>query len=180
MEIKESCLQGVKVIKPKVFEDQRGHFFESYNKKEFEKEVGSHPNFVQDNYSRSKKDVLRGMHFQVNRPQGKLIRVTKGEIFDVVVDLRKDSKTFSKWFSMTLSEEKREQLWVPSGLAHGFIVISEYAEVAYKTTDYWYPDFEKTLLWNDPQVGIEWPSTKPLLSKKDSQGLKLSELESLL
>ena len=149
-------------------------------KKEFEKEVGIHPTFVQDNYSRSKKDVLRGMHFQVNRPQGKLIRVTKGEIFDVVVDLRKDSETFSNWFSMILSEEKREQLWVPSGLAHGFIVISEYAEVAYKTTDYWYPDFEKTLLWNDPQVGIEWPSTKPLLSKKDSRGLKLSELESLL
>tara|TARA_B100000029_G_scaffold511825_1_gene606862 strand:- start:1286 stop:1828 length:543 start_codon:yes stop_codon:yes gene_type:complete len=180
MEIKDSPLQGVKVIKPKIFEDQRGLFFESYNKKEFEKEVGIHPNFVQDNYSRSRKDVLRGMHFQINRPQGKLIRVTKGEIFDVVVDLRKDSETFSKWFSMTLSEENKEQLWVPSGLAHGFIVISEFAEVAYKTTDYWYPEFEKTLLWDDPQVGIEWPIAKPLLSKKDSEGLKLSELESLL
>lgn len=180
MEIKDSPLQGVKVIKPKIFEDQRGLFFESYNKKEFEKEVGIHPNFVQDNYSRSRKDVLRGMHFQINRPQGKLIRVTKGEIFDVIVDLRKDSETFSKWFSMTLSEENKEQLWVPSGLAHGFIVISEFAEVAYKTTDYWYPEFEKTLLWDDPQVGIEWPIAKPLLSKKDSEGLKLSDLESLL
>ena len=123
---------------------------------------------------------MRGLHFQINKPQGKLIRVLRGEIFDVVVDLRKDSKSFSSWHGLILSEENKEQLWVPSGLAHGFIVTSDYADVSYKVTDYWFPEFEKTLLWNDPQIGIDWPSNDPLLSKKDLQGLKFSELEPLL
>ena len=180
MEIKETPIEGVKIIKSEIFQDSRGLFFESYNKKEFEKELGTNTIFVQDNYSKSKKGVLRGLHFQINKPQGKLIRVLRGEIFDVVVDLRKDSKSFSSWHGLTLSEENNEQLWVPSGLAHGFIVTSEYADVSYKVTDYWFPEFEKTLLWNDPKIGIDWPSNDPLLSKKDSQGLKFSELEPLL
>ena len=180
MEIKETPIEGVKIIKSEIFQDSRGLFFESYNKKEFEKELGTTTIFVQDNYSKSKKGVLRGLHFQINKPQGKLIRVLRGEIFDVVVDLRKDSKSFSSWHGLTLSEENNEQLWVPSGLAHGFIVTSEYADVSYKVTDYWFPEFEKTLLWNDPQIGIDWPSNDPLLSKKDLQGLKFSELEPLL
>ena len=180
MDIRETPIQGVKIIKSEIFQDSRGLFFESYNKKEFEKELDVNPIFVQDNYSKSKKGVLRGLHFQVSKPQGKLVRVLRGEIFDVVVDLRKDSKSFSSWHGLTLSEESNEQLWVPSGLAHGFIVTSEYADVSYKVTDYWFPEFEKTLLWNDPHIGVVWPSNDPLLSKKDSQGLKLSELEPLL
>ena len=180
MDIRETPIQGVKIIKSEIFQDSRGLFFESYNKKEFEKELDVNPIFVQDNYSKSKKGVLRGLHFQVSKPQGKLVRVLRGEIFDVVVDLRKDSKSFSRWISSILSEENKEQLWVPPGCAHGFLVTSEYADVSYKVTDYWFPEFEKTLLWNDPQIAIDWPSNAPLLSTKDSQGLKFSELEPLL
>jgi len=180
MEVKSTPLSGVKILKPQLFEDERGFFLESYNKKDFNKATGKKLSFVQDNHSKSEKDVLRGLHFQITKPQGKLIRVLKGEIFDVVVDLRKHSDTFSKWFSIILSEENRKQLWVPSGLAHGFVVTTDYAEVSYKTTDYWYPEFERTLIWNDPQIGIDWPIENPILSVKDSRGLKFSELEPLL
>jgi len=180
MEVKETPLEGLKIIKPSVFEDQRGFFFESYNKINYEKILGKNIFFVQDNHSKSKKDVLRGLHFQIKKPQGKLIRVLKGKIFDVVVDLRKDSKSFSSFYSLLLSEESKEQLWVPPGFAHGFLVMSEYAEVSYKTTDYWYPEYEKTLIWNDPNVSVDWPFNNPLLSEKDSNGLSLSELESIL
>ena len=180
MEFKEAPLEGIKIIKPSVFEDQRGFFFESYNRKEYKKILGKNISFVQDNQSKSKKNVLRGLHFQIKKPQGKLIRVLKGKILDVVVDLRKDSKSFSNSYSIFLTEESKEQLWVPPGFAHGFLVMSEYAEVSYKTTDYWYPEYEKTLVWNDPNVSVDWPINNPLLSEKDSNGLSLSELESIL
>ena len=180
MEVKETPLEGLKIIKPSVFEDQRGFFFESYNRKDYKKILGKNISFVQDNQSKSKKNVLRGLHFQIKKPQGKLIRVLKGKIFDVVVDLRKDSKSFSNFYSIFLSEESKEQLWVPPGFAHGFLVMSEFAEVSYKTTDYWYPEYEKTLIWNDPNVSVDWPFNNPLLSEKDSNGLSLSELESIL
>lgn len=180
MEFKETPLEGIKIIKPSVFEDQRGFFFESYNRKDYKKILGKNISFVQDNQSKSKKNVLRGLHFQIKKPQGKLIRVLKGKILDVVVDLRKDSKSFSNSYSIFLTEESKEQLWVPPGFAHGFLVMSEYAEVSYKTTDYWYPEYEKTLVWNDPSVSVDWPINNPLLSEKDSNGLSLSELESIL
>tara|TARA_B100000029_G_scaffold217062_1_gene214877 strand:+ start:30343 stop:30885 length:543 start_codon:yes stop_codon:yes gene_type:complete len=180
MEFKETPLEGIKIIKPSVFEDQRGFFFESYNRKDYKKILGKNISFVQDNQSKSKKNVLRGLHFQIKKPQGKLIRVLKGKILDVVVDLRKDSKSFSNSYSIFLTEESKEQLWVPPGFAHGFLVMSEYAEVSYKTTDYWYPEYEKTLVWNDPNVSVDWPINNPLLSEKDSNGLSLSELESIL
>ena len=180
MEVKETPLEGIKIIKPSIFKDQRGFFFESYNKINYEKILGKNTLFVQDNHSKSKKNVLRGLHFQIKKPQGKLIRVLKGKIFDVAVDLRKDSKSFSNFYSIFLSEESKEQLWVPPGFAHGFLVMSEYAEVSYKTTDYWYPEYEKTLVWNDPNVSVDWPFNNPLLSEKDSNGLSLSELESIL
>tara|TARA_B100001750_G_C15393295_1_gene538615 strand:- start:90 stop:632 length:543 start_codon:yes stop_codon:yes gene_type:complete len=180
MEVKETPLEGIKIIKPSIFKDQRGFFFESYNKINYEKILGKNIFFVQDNHSKSKKNVLRGLHFQIKKPQGKLIRVLKGKIFDVAVDLRKDSKSFSNFYSIFLSEESKEQLWVPPGFAHGFLVMSEYAEVSYKTTDYWYPEYEKTLVWNDPNVSVDWPFNNPLLSEKDSNGLSLSELESIL
>jgi len=180
MEFKEAPLEGIKIIKPSVFEDQRGFFFESYNRKDYKKILGKNISFVQDNQSKSKKNVLRGLHFQIKKPQGKLIRVLKGKILDVVVDLRKDSKSFSNSYSIFLTEESKEQLWVPPGFAHGFLVMSEYAEVSYKTTDYWYPEYEKTLVWNDPNVSVDWPINNPLLSEKDSNGLSLSELESIL
>lgn len=180
MEIKETPLEGVKIIKPSVFEDERGFFLESYNKKKFEGVIGKKITFVQDNHSRSKKNVLRGLHFQIKKPQGKLIRVLKGEIFDVVVDLRKDSKSFSNFYSLLLSEENKKQLWVPEGFAHGFLVISDSAEVSYKTTDYWYPEYEKTLIWDDEIVSVDWPCENPSLSIKDSEGLTLSKLVSIL
>ena len=180
MEFKETPLEGIKIIKPSVFEDQRGFFFESYNRKDYKKILGKNISFVQDNQSKSKKNVLRGLHFQIKKPQGKLIRVLKGKILDVVVDLRKDSKSFSNSYSIFLTEESKEQLWVPPGFAHGFLVMSEYAEVSYKTTDYWYPEYEKTLVWNDPSVSVDWPINNPLISEKDSKGLSLSELESIL
>jgi len=180
MEFKETPLEGIKIIKPSVFEDQRGFFFESYNRKDYKKILGKNISFVQDNQSKSKKNVLRGLHFQIKKPQGKLIRVLKGKILDVVVDLRKDSKSFSNSYSIFLTEESKEQLWVPPGFAHGFLVMSEYAEVSYKTTDYWYPEYEKTLVWNDPSVSVDWPINNPLISEKDSNGLSLSELESIL
>ena len=173
-------LPEVKLLTPQVFEDERGFFLESFNQRDFEEALGVRYTFVQDNHSRSKKGVLRGLHFQVQQPQGKLIRVISGEIFDVAVDIRRNSPHFGKWTGHVLSETNRQQLWIPPGFAHGFLVVSDAAEVLYKTTDYWSPEHERTLQWNDPQVEIAWPFTEGIsLSTKDEVGLSLSALETM-
>ena len=172
-------LSGVSVIIPRVFHDERGFFMEAYNKQSYQV-YGIEPDFVQDNHSRSKKHTLRGLHYQIKHPQGKLVRVVVGEIFDVCVDLRRGSPTFGKWEAFTLSAENRFQAWIPPGFAHGFYVKSEWAEVIYKTTNYYKPEFDCTLLWNDPDIGINWPlqeGGEPLISTKDSQGKRLAETE---
>ena len=164
-------IEGVLVLEPKVFGDARGFFFESFNARDFERATGVQRTFVQDNHSKSSQGVLRGLHYQVQHAQGKLVRVTQGAVFDVAVDIRKDSPTFGAWFGLELSAENHKQLWIPEGLAHGFLVTSESAEFLYKTTDYYHPEFERSLLWNDPVLGIEWPlhllATTPTLSAKD-------------
>jgi dTDP-4-dehydrorhamnose 3,5-epimerase len=162
---------GVLLLEPKVFGDERGFFFESFNQRDFDQATGLSVQFVQDNHSKSSQGVLRGLHYQIQHPQGKLVRVTAGEVFDVVVDLRGSSATFGRSYGITLSADNKKQLWIPPGFAHGFLVTSESAEFLYKTTDYWYPEFERSLLWNDPALGIEWPLRKgqiPLLVKKDT------------
>ncbi len=166
----------VVLLEPKVFGDERGFFFESYNKRTLESLLNRELNFVQDNHSLSAKNVLRGLHYQIKQPQGKLVRVIQGEIFDVAVDLRRSSKTFGHWVGEILSSANKRQLWVPEGFAHGFLVLSETAEVLYKTTDYYAPEHERVLLWNDVDVGIEWPlKTSPTLAKKDFEGLSLTQ-----
>ena len=181
MQIKKCPLEGVLVLKPKVYKDGRGYFFESFNKKDFESVTGlSDMFFLQDNHSRSSKGVLRGLHFQSKFSQAKLVRVSKGEIYDVVVDIRKNSKTFGLTFGITLSESNNFQLWIPEGFAHGFQVTSDYADVLYKTTNYWYSEHEKVLLWNDPELKIKWPIDNPSLSEKDEKGKLLSELHELI
>lgn len=172
-------LPEVLLIQPKVFEDERGFFFESYNARRFQELVGAEINFVQDNHSRSTKGVLRGLHYQVQQVQGKLVRAVVGEIFDVAVDIRKSSPTFGQWVGHTLSAEKKNQLWVPPGFAHGFLVLSEVAEVLYKTTDYYAPQGERCILWNDPDLNIDWPlrDLTPVLSAKDQAGLPLNQAE---
>lgn len=168
----------VMIIEPKVFGDDRGFFFESFNARQFEEATGVTRTFVQDNHSRSSRNVLRGLHYQIQHPQGKLVRVTVGEVFDVAVDLRESSPTFGKWVGVKLSAENKRQLWVPEGFAHGFVVISEYAEFLYKTTDYWYPEHERSLLWNDPDLGIQWPvQCTPVLAAKDANGKGLADAE---
>ena len=173
-------IEGVLVLEPNVFGDSRGFFFESFNARDFEQATGLKRDFVQDNHSKSAKGVLRGMHYQVQHAQGKLVRVTQGTVFDVVVDIRKGSNTFGNWFGCELSDENKKQLWVPEGLAHGFLVTSESAEFLYKTTDYYHPEFERSLLWNDPDVGIEWPlhllDAPPLLASKDEAAGALKDL----
>lgn len=167
------------LLEPKVFGDERGFFFESFNQKRFDEIVGFPVNFVQDNHSRSVRGVLRGLHFQMRNPQGKLVRIIEGEVFDVAVDLRKDSPTFGKWVGEYLSAENKKQLWVPEGFAHGFYVISESAEFLYKTTNYYDPSSERALAWDDPDVGVEWPlNGEPILSAKDSVGTLLADTES--
>ena len=167
----------MKIIEPKVFADQRGFFLESYNERVF-KGLGIDAHFVQDNHSSSQRGVLRGLHYQIQQPQGKLIRVLRGEIFDVAVDLRKSSPDFGKWTGVRLSEDNRRMLWIPAQFAHGFLVLSETAEVAYKATDYYSPQSERSLLWNDPDLGIEWPAAEDLiLSEKDRNGRRLLEAE---
>jgi len=165
-------IEGVLILEPKVFGDARGFFFESFNARDFEQATGVQRHFVQDNHSKSAKGVLRGMHYQVKNPQGKLVRVTQGVVFDAVVDIRPGSKTFGQWFGSELSAENKKQLWIPEGLAHGFLVTSESAEFLYKTTDYYSPEHERSLLWNDPSVGIDWPlhllAAPPLLAAKDA------------
>jgi dTDP-4-dehydrorhamnose 3,5-epimerase len=173
-------IEGVLVLEPKVFGDARGFFFESFNARDFEEATGLKRDFVQDNHSKSAKGVLRGMHYQVQHAQGKLVRVTQGAVFDVVVDIRKGSNTFGHWFGCELSDENKKQLWVPEGLAHGFLVTSETAEFLYKTTDYYHPEFERSLLWNDADVGIDWPlhllDAPPLLAAKDQTAGALRDL----
>lgn len=172
-------IDGVLVLEPKVFGDVRGFFFESFNERDFEHATGLQRHFVQDNHSKSSKGVLRGLHYQVQHAQGKLVRVTQGSVFDVAVDIRPDSQTFGQWFGVDLSAENKKQLWIPEGLAHGFLVTSDSAEFLYKTTDYYYPEFERSLRWNDPSVGIEWPlhalNAQPLLAAKDLDALTLAE-----
>ena len=161
----------VVIIEPRVFEDDRGFFYESYNKKKFLELTGIDQEFVQDNHSRSCKNVLRGLHYQIRQTQGKLIRVISGEVFDVAVDIRKSSPTFGKWVSVRLSSDNRRILWVPPGFAHGFLVLSDVVEFLYKTTDYYAPQFERTIIWNDPDLAIDWPTAdKPVLSPKDLSG----------
>jgi len=172
-------IDGVLVLEPKVFGDARGFFFESFNARDFAQATGLNESFVQDNHSKSAKGVLRGLHYQTQHAQGKLVRVTQGAVFDVAVDIRKGSPTFGKWFGLELSAENNKQLWIPAGLAHGFLVTSESAEFLYKTTDYYHPEFERSLLWNDPTVGVEWPlhllQGAPQLAAKDAQAMRWAE-----
>jgi dTDP-4-dehydrorhamnose 3,5-epimerase len=178
-----TAIPDVLILKPKVYGDERGFFFESFNQRDFNAAVGVQRNFVQDNHSYSTHGVLRGLHYQIQHPQGKLVRVTQGEVFDVAVDVRKSSPYFGQWVGVILSAENKQQLWVPEGFAHGFIVMSESAEFLYKTTDYWYPEHERTLLWNDAEIGIEWPEslisiyTMPIVASKDRAGKRLVETE---
>lgn len=168
----------VLILEPKVFGDARGFFFESFNARDFAQCTGLNVEFVQDNHSMSARGVLRGLHYQIEHAQGKLVRVTEGEVFDVVVDLRKISPTFGRWEGLTLSADNHRQLWVPPGFAHGFVVLSERAQFLYKTTDYWYPEHERSLLWNDPALGIEWPiDFAPQLAAKDAAAQSIAHAE---
>ena len=173
-----TAIPDVLILQPKVFGDARGFFYESFNARDFAETTGLDVSFVQDNHSKSAKGVLRGLHYQIQHAQGKLVRVVQGEVFDVAVDLRKRSATFGQWVGVHLSAENHRQLWVPPGFAHGFVVLSESAEFLYKTTDYWYPEHERSLLWNDPAVGIDWPlDGQPLLAAKDAAGKPLAQAE---
>lgn len=172
------AIPEVIAFEPKVFGDDRGFFFESFNQRAFEEVVGRPIQFVQDNHSRSAKGVLRGLHYQIKQAQGKLVRVTAGEVFDVAVDLRKSSATFGKWVGIHLSAENKKQLWIPEGFAHGFVVLSESAEFLYKTTDYWAPEHERSLAWDDSSIAIEWPlNLQPTLSGKDQQAVSFEQAE---
>lgn len=178
MKVTPTNIPEVLVIEPKVFGDERGFFFESFNQAKFEAVIGRQVNFVQDNHSKSAKNVLRGLHYQIQQPQGKLVRVVQGEVFDVAVDLRKSSPTFGQWVGEILSADNKKQLWVPEGFAHGFVVLSDTAEFLYKTTDYWAPEFERSITWNDPEIAIEWPlSGEPSLSGKDKLASTLANAE---
>ena len=172
------AIPDVILIEPKVFGDERGFFFESFNQAQFEQAIGKSVQFVQDNHSRSAKHVLRGLHYQIQQPQGKLVRVVQGEVFDVAVDLRKRSKTFGQWVGEILSAENKRQLWIPEGFAHGFVVLSDTAEFLYKTTDYYAPAHERCILWNDATLAIQWPAgIQPILSAKDAQGKAFVDAE---
>lgn len=179
MKVISTEIPDVLIVEPQVFGDSRGFFYESYNQRVFADKTGLEVNFVQDNHSRSAQGVLRGLHYQIQQPQGKLVRVISGEIFDVAVDLRKDSPYFGQWVSCLLSGENRRQFWVPEGFAHGFLVVSESAEVLYKTTDYYAPQHERSILWDDPDLAIAWPLSGevPTLSAKDKAGQRLKDAE---
>ena len=181
MNVIETALPGLLILEPKVFGDARGFFMESFNARAFAEATGLDVNFVQDNHSRSAKGVLRGLHYQVEQAQGKLVRVTRGSVFDVAVDMRKSSPTFGQWVGVELSEENRRQVWIPPGFAHGFLVTSDSADFLYKTTDYYAPQFERSLAWNDPTVAVEWPlyllDGPPQLSAKDVAGKVLAECD---
>jgi len=177
MKVIETALPGVLILEPRVFGDERGFFMESWNAKAFA-DIGITASFVQDNHSRSAKNVLRGLHYQIQHPQGKLLRVLQGSVFDVVVDLRRSSPHFGKAISAELSSDNKRMIWVPEGFAHGFLVTSDTADVAYKVTDFWVPQFERSLLWSDPALGIGWPSSgKPVLSAKDESAALLLDAE---
>jgi dTDP-4-dehydrorhamnose 3,5-epimerase len=178
MKIVATAIPDVLILEPTIHEDERGFFFESFNQKRFDDATGRNARFVQDNHSRSVKNVLRGLHYQIHRSQGKLIRTIQGEIFDVAVDLRRSSPTFKKWVGSVLSAESKRQLWIPEGFAHGFLVLSDTAEFLYKVTDYYAPEHERCLVWNDPDIAINWPTDgEPILSAKDRSGLPLGKTE---
>ncbi|AYH15258.1 dTDP-4-dehydrorhamnose 3,5-epimerase [Pectobacterium parmentieri] len=176
MQITDSKIYGARIIQPKVFGDARGFFLETFEKQRYQKMLNIDLDFVQDNHSRSSKGVLRGLHFQKTKPQGKLVHVVRGEVFDVAVDIRPNSPTYGVWEGIILSEENKTQFWLPPGLAHGFVVLSDFADFEYKCTDYYDPSDEGCLLWNDPEVGIEWPISDPLLSEKDKLGRLFKDL----
>jgi dTDP-4-dehydrorhamnose 3,5-epimerase len=173
-----TAIPDVLLLETRFFSDDRGYFFESFNARDFLQATGLQVEFVQDNHSMSLKGVLRGLHYQIKHPQGKLLRAVKGSVFDVAVDLRKSSPTFGRWVGAMLSAENRRQLWIPPGFAHGFLALSDQAEVLYKITDYWYPEYERTLLWNDPTLAIAWPiEGEPRLAPKDMEGKLFGEIE---
>ncbi len=178
MNVIQTKIPDVVIIEPRVFGDDRGFFYESYNQKAFTEATGITKNFVQDNHSKSQKNVLRGLHYQIQQPQGKLVRVVVGEVLDVAVDIRKSSPTFGQWVSCLLSAENKRQFWVPEGFAHGFVVLSDAAEFLYKTTNYYAPQHERSILWNDPDLAIDWQlKDEPKLSKKDQEGSSFKEAE---
>ncbi|MCP5245496.1 MAG: dTDP-4-dehydrorhamnose 3,5-epimerase [Burkholderiales bacterium] len=179
MNATQLAIPDVYLLQPKVFGDTRGFFYESFNQRQFDQIIGRHVAFVQNNHSRSMKNVLRGLHYQIRQPQGKLVRVVAGEVYDVAVDLRHASPTFGQWVGEILSAENKKQLWIPEGFAHGFAVLSDYAEFLYQTTDYWAPEHERCIIWNDPTLAIDWPvDGEPALSAKDAQGksFKMAEV----
>ena len=178
MQVVQTAIPDVLILEPKVFGDDRGFFFESFNQQTFQNLTGVKAHFVQDNHSKSAANVLRGLHYQIEQAQGKLVRVTAGEVFDVAVDIRRQSATFGKWVGVHLSAENKRQMWIPPGFAHGFVVLKDNTEFLYKTTDYYAPQYERCIRWDDPAIGIEWPITKlPILSGKDQQGLAFSQAE---
>ena len=178
MNIIPTAIPDVLIIEPNVFGDSRGFFFESYNENKVMEMTGLHVTFVQDNHSRSNKHVLRGLHYQIRQPQGKLVRVISGEVFDVAVDIRRSSATFGKWVGEYLTADNKKQMWVPSGFAHGFLILSDVSEVLYKTTDYWAPEYERCIQWNDPVLNVHWPITNnPLVSEKDAKGVSFQDAE---
>jgi dTDP-4-dehydrorhamnose 3,5-epimerase len=178
MKVAATAIPDVLLLEPTIYQDERGFFFESFNQKRFDDATRRNVCFVQDNHSRSVRHVLRGLHYQIRRPQGKLVRVISGEVFDVAVDLRRSSPTFGKYVGTVLSAANKKQLWIPEGFAHGFLVLSDAAEVLYKTTDYYVPEDERCLIWNDSGIGIDWPKgIEPILSAKDRLGLPLSKAE---
>lgn len=178
MNMTPTALEGVLIIEPKVFSDDRGFFYESFNQRKFDELVGRTVSFVQDNRSHSVRHVLRGMHYQIQQPQGKLVAVLQGAICDVVIDIRRHSPTFGQHIKVHLSAENKQMLWVPEGFAHGFLTLTETADISYKTTDYWAPEYERSIIWNDPGLGISWPTNMaPILSSKDRQGKLLADAE---
>jgi dTDP-4-dehydrorhamnose 3,5-epimerase len=179
MDIIATKIPDVLILEPRLFEDDRGLFYESFNQQRFFEQVGIAAKFVQDNHSRSRRSVLRGLHYQIQQPQGKLVRVVAGEVFDVAVDLRRDSVTFGQWVGTYLNAVNHHQIWIPAGFAHGFLVLSEWAECLYKTTDYYCPGAERTVAWNDPDLAIDWPidNLSPILSPKDQLGTRFQEAE---
>lgn len=179
MKAVQTAIPDLLIIEPKVFGDSRGFFYESFNKRTFFELTGVEAEFVQDNHSRSARGVLRGLHYQIKQPQGKLVRVVHGKVFDIAVDLRRSSATFGQWEGLELSEENNRQFWIPPGFGHGFVVLSDSADFLYKTTDYWAPEHERCIIWNDPDLGINWPleGITPQLSAKDQQGKRLAEAE---
>jgi len=178
MKVVQTAIADVLLLELVVHGDERGFFMESYNKRKFAQATGVDTEFVQDNHSRSSKNVLRGLHYQIRQPQGKLVRVVVGEVYDVAVDLRRSSASFGKWVGLRLSARSKQMAWIPPGFAHGFLVLSEFAEFLYKTTDYYAPEYERSLLWNDPEIGIDWPlDGEPVLAAKDSNGRTLRAAE---